>query len=97
MHVALWVEKMEQLLRQACHRPTRFDFSEWKRQYDCIIEEGFKENPYQPPPRKRAPSFSPAKGRSVTRRCSLIMNCLQAAPVRGELKREVGEEVQFLF
>ena len=48
-----WAEKMENILRKACHNPSGFKFDEWKKQYDKIVNDGYSENPYQPPPRAK--------------------------------------------
>ena len=45
----VWAEKMENLLRQACHDSSAFNFKSWKNQYDNILEQGYGENPFEYP------------------------------------------------
>lgn len=52
---------MENILRKACHNPSGFKFDEWKKQYDKIVNDGYSENPYQPPPRAKGPRGRIAK------------------------------------
>ena len=47
----IWAEKMENLLRQACHDPLAFNFESWKNQYENILEQGYAENPFRYPKR----------------------------------------------
>jgi len=44
-----WAEKMENLLRQACHNPQAFTFESWQSQYDQILQEDYSENPFERP------------------------------------------------
>ena len=48
-----WAQKMEALLRQACHNPDAFTFESWQSQYEKIIEEGYSENPFVAPKKQK--------------------------------------------
>ncbi len=48
-----WAKNMEKLLWQAYENPYKKSLKDWQDQYSQIVEQGYKQNPYKPPPRKK--------------------------------------------
>ncbi len=60
-----WAKRLKELLLQACDDPSANSPEQWRRRYRGLVEQGYRRNPFKPPPRKPGQRGRGAKPKAV--------------------------------